>query len=170
MTVENPIPGQIYRNSKHQIYQIITVAQHTQTGEKLVVYQAMYPDFQIYARPLALFDSEFEKTSDFVECPKKQKENTVQEHSKLSQNAQLCLEEPTSGTVNPVLLEFLEASTIHEKLNVICDNKKIIDKKCISDLAVALDITIEDNDLDTQYEELVSCLNTMKRFEVGRLR
>lgn len=63
-------PGDIVRHFKHRegqsdpnqyLYRIIGPAIHTESGEKLMVYQAMYGDFAIYARPYAMFMEEVDR-------------------------------------------------------------------------------------------------------------
>ena len=43
------------------LYKVLACAQHTETGEKLVVYQGMYPPFKICARPYDMFMSEVDR-------------------------------------------------------------------------------------------------------------
>ena len=43
------------KSQNKYLYCIQSVAKHTETGEKMVVYQAMYSPFQTYVRPLDMF-------------------------------------------------------------------------------------------------------------------
>ncbi|MCK7550643.1 MAG: DUF1653 domain-containing protein [Marinobacter sp.] len=47
-------PGR-YRHYKGKDYQVLEVARHSETEEKLVVYRCLYGDHSLWVRPLAMF-------------------------------------------------------------------------------------------------------------------
>ena len=49
------LPPGIYRHYKGNDYEVLFVAKHTETGEELVVYRALYGEFGIWIRPLSMF-------------------------------------------------------------------------------------------------------------------
>lgn len=58
------LKGEVFRTSSKYLYKIIGIAEHTETKEKVVVYQALYKsekdnvNFGLYVRPYDMFMSE----------------------------------------------------------------------------------------------------------------
>lgn len=57
-----PIIGRVYRHYKGDYYIVRAIARHSETGEQMVIYQALYGDGELWARPLPLFMDEIDHT------------------------------------------------------------------------------------------------------------
>lgn len=263
MREKRPQPGERYRHFKDKLYQVIAVAVHSETQEELVIYQALYGDFTVYARPLAQFIAEvdpkkypniqqkyrFEKveqTENAIHSEKNQQYETEHAMMKSDKKSSSMLQsgkqttsisEPVSGsginqqpvsTSKPVLgsginqqpasasksvlgsgsnqqsvsaskpvsgsginqqsasasepisknapdrtqvlLDFLDCDSYEEKLEYLQDNKKYMDDRMMNDISFALDIVIEEGELEDRIRTLERCLKTLCRFEGNRLR
>lgn len=161
--------GQFYRHFKDRLYQIIAVAVHSETGEKMVVYQALYGDYKVYVRPYEMFLSEVdhEKYPDvqqkyrfeLVEFPKE--ESPKEESSREAEMQEY-------GEVNPILLEFLDAETIEEKMHIMSYRQKQMDESLLTSIAISLDLVVEKKSIQEKYMEIMNCLSMKKHFERTR--
>lgn len=175
--------GQFYRHFKDKLYQIVTVAEHSETGEKMVVYQALYGDFRTYVRPYDMFISEVDhekypqvtqkyrfeliKSENFGNTDAKPEKS---EKAEVEEVVDFVEPEPENSGVNPDLLAFLELDTLAEKLEMLRDLRKRIDDHLLDSIAASLDIVVEDAPLPQRYQEVLNCLETMEHFECSRFR
>ena len=190
----NPRPQEMYRHFKGNIYQIRCLAKHSETGEMMVVYQAMYDTFQIYVRPLAMFmeevdvekypdarqqyrfellqDSELVSGSQAVEetiSGLQAVEEPVKESNEGSGGTENA-EEMQQLNIDPLVMEFLEADTYEQRLNILAALRSRITDEMINTMAMAVDLEIKEGDVEERYEELKSCLLTFEKYECNRLR
>ena len=55
------ITGGIYRHFKGNRYKVLGTAKNSETLEIMVIYQALYGDFGLWVRPLAMFTETVER-------------------------------------------------------------------------------------------------------------
>ncbi len=53
-----------YRHFKGKLYYVHNILEHTETSEKIVSYQALYPPYTMSARPLEMFLEKVEEGRD----------------------------------------------------------------------------------------------------------
>lgn len=175
-----PKPHEIYRHFKGNLYQIVTIAEHSETGEQLVIYQALYGDFKTYARPLAMFVSPVDKekypdvTQEYrFELQGEQRERSAvtegageKEMAKESQQT----ENTETADLDPMLMQFLDADTYEERLNILAGVHHRITDDMITTMAVACDVEVAEGELEERYAALKTCLITLEKYECNRLR
>ncbi len=165
MSQGNPRPGEKYIHFKEKLYQVIAIAEHSETGEQLVVYQALYGDFQIYARPYAMFVSLVDQDK-YPDARQEYRFQLVQKH----EDATEVPGQEEKRDVQDKLMAFFDAETMEEKYQILLDMRGEINDRMINNMAVVLDVVIEEGPVEQRYEELKTCLRTFQKYECGRLR
>lgn len=212
-----PKPHEIYKHFKGNLYQVVTIAEHSETGEQLVIYQALYGDFKTYARPLVMFTGEvdrqrypevtqrfrFELQGTDADRQIRETEAAGVEHPVSTQTtvtasqpaaaqatpivaqniaaqatataaqttiAPVSPAEDEEPALDPLVLEFLDAGSYEEKLNILAGLHHRITDEMITTMAISCDIEVNDGEPEERYEELKNCLLTMEKFECNRLR
>lgn len=219
MMRSDPKPQEFYRHFKGNIYQIRCLARHTETRERMVVYQAMYGTFEIYVRPLAMFMEEVDRVkypdvkqkyrfellqdTDMEGSPEQEETHLTSGEQTMTGGEAKKPENPADGAGNGaaaqtvsaagseaavnggdaeaaesdeqpsldlLVVEFLDADSYEQRLNILVALHSRITDEMINTLAVAVDLEIKDGDVEMRYEELKNCLLTFEKYECNRLR
>lgn len=183
-----PQRDQIYRHFKGNLYRIVTMAKHSETGENMVVYQALYGEYQVYTRPLSMFLEEvdqkkypqatqkfrFELVKEMVQVSGKPAESTIMEEpvTKEAVTAERIVEKENREVetgLDPLLEAYLDADSYRERMNILHGLQDRITDAMINTMAVVIDVEIPEGDLNTRYAALHQCLATREKYECNRL-
>ena len=166
-----PVPGAFYRHFKNKLYQIITVAVHSETGEPMVVYQALYGTFGIYVRPLDLFMSPVDREKYPDADQEYRFERVWPEHDPTGadlKKEQTVKEEELPG---PWLERFLDAIRPEDKLAVLKQMEGKATKRELDCMFLAMDLKPEpEMPVEEQIRALRRYVQLLRRYDGTRLR
>ena len=187
--------NEIYRHFKGNLYKVICIARDSETLEDMVVYQALYGNYDIYVRPLDNFESKV----DINKYPEVSQSNRFElvspvanlspqfsapEVTQIQAPVKAPEEERTSCSkeddvrpsesmtlLKPGVEEFLDADNVIDKVNILENIKNCIDQDDVTIMASVMDIEIDESlPLGERIRQLMHCLDTRGRFETNRLR
>ena len=142
---------------KDRKYQVIAVAYHAKSNEKMIVYQQLFDNFKILTDT---FD-------DFFNQPEAEVHIEIPADDRKDNDADT--KEDLKG-VNPVLMGFFDRDTCTDKIEYIVQVRDKLDDRLVSDIAASMDITIEEGSLDDKIDSLLICLRTKAKYECNRFR
>ncbi|MBR5376598.1 MAG: DUF1653 domain-containing protein [Lachnospiraceae bacterium] len=192
-----PKKHEVYRHFKGGLYEIVTIAHHTETMEELVIYRSQEDKNQVYARPLTMFmeavdrqkypsakqefrfekvdikkPDEYAKTLDSVNA------NAVSDFKRLvdikikekQQEEKVAGSDEIPEGISLDLIRFLDTDDFEEKLDILEDVKDRIDEGVASAMAVSLDLAIEEGSKESMIHDIRNYLMLQMRFDGKHLR
>lgn len=190
---EDPKPGEFYRHFKDKMYQIIAVAVHSETKEKLVIYQALYGEYGVYARPLDMFMSEvdkekypdasqkyrFEKIENIGELSKNSSSSSYENEKSLYTDEKNISDKVLKDNIQSdkatnlgknYFIEFLEADSFSDKKEIILANREFISDRELDTMYEIYGLKRQNIDKDIDIADLIGYLDMQQQYEGKRLR
>ena len=195
---EEPKPGEFYRHFKNKLYQIVAVATHSETREKLVIYQALYGEYGVYARPFDMFMSEVDKEkypdvkqkyrferiediakvsklddlsySNVVEQDKRTKEESVSSDSLGKNEKDNEKTDRDTDFGKGYFIEFLEADDLNTKKEILIANRELISERELDTIYEIYGLKRRKIDRDLDIADLIGYFDMQQQYEGKRLR
>ena len=188
---EEPKPGEFYRHFKNKFYQIVAVATHSETREKLVIYQALYGEYGVYARPMDMFMSEVDKEK-YPDVKQKYRFERIEDITKESKSDKLSdskvieqdkkLKEDSVSNENTLktdkdadfgkgyFIEFLEADDLSTKKEILIANRELISERELDTIYEIYGLKRRKIDRDLDIADLIGYFDMQQQYEGKRLR
>ena len=190
-----PSPGEFYRHFKGNMYQIIAIATDTESREKLVIYQALYGDYGIYARTLSMFLSPVDR-SKYPLVTSKWRFERVEINK--STSAEVETQPPVADKKTPIASnpvtpvepaneqtpskphfdmldadelfnQFLDTDDFSEKRMILRAAAPKLTRRMVNTIAMSLDLVPEEKDLDEDIRRIDEYISLRIHFE-GRTK
>lgn len=186
--------GGFYRHFKDKLYQVKGTAIHSETKEKMVIYQGLYGSYEMYVRPYDMFLSEVDhikypdvvqkyrfelidiKTGKSLEADyeennqnmESEKSEESEELEKLEESKES--EESEESEEDSKLIRFLDAYDYKEKLDILTSMRGELNDGLIDIMAESIEVAVPEGDITDRYNSLRKCLMAHTKYEGLRLR
>ena len=156
-----PAAGETYKHFKNKNYKIIAIAHHSETGEELVIYQALYGDGMICARPLDMFVSEVDHEK-YPDVKQKYRFEKIEDAT----------EKPLSQrTPEEKMMAFFDEDDLEARYQILLTMREDVTNTMIDNMAVVMDIVVPDGPIQNRFDDLKRAIQTKQRYEQNmRLR
>ena len=148
MEYMKPKAGEIYKHFKGNMYEIVTIATHTESMEEMVVYKEVEGE-KVYARPLEMFRSKVDK----------------EKYPEVLQEYRFELQDEKSLAS---IMDFLDLNSAREKIQYLELMKDSISEEFIGIAAQSMDFVENDGTKEERLRELLQYLRTVEKYEVKR--
>lgn len=186
--------GGFYRHFKDKLYQVKGTAIHSETKEKMVIYQGLYGSYEMYVRPYDMFLSEVDhikypdvvqkyrfelidiKTGKSLESDyeennqnmESEKSEELEELEELEESKES--EESEESEEDSKLIRFLDAYDYKEKLDILTSMRGELNDGLIDIMAESIEVAVPEGDITDRYNSLRKCLMAHTKYEGLRLR
>lgn len=186
--------GGFYRHFKDKLYQVKGTAIHSETKEKMVIYQGLYGSYEMYVRPYDMFLSEVDhikypdvvqkyrfelidiKTGKSLEADyeennqnmESEKSEELEELEELEESKES--KESEESEEDSKLIRFLDAYDYKEKLDILTSMRGELNDGLIDIMAESIEVAVPEGDITDRYNSLRKCLMAHTKYEGLRLR
>lgn len=192
--------GGFYRHFKDKLYQVKGTAIHSETKEKMVIYQGLYGSYEMYVRPYDMFLSEvdhikypdvvqkyrfeliniktgksleadYEENNQNMESEKSEELEKLEKLEKLEELEESKeSEESEESEEDSKLIRFLDAYDYKEKLDILTSMRGELNDGLIDIMAESIEVAVPEGDITDRYNSLRKCLMAHTKYEGLRLR
>ena len=152
---------------------------HSETKEKMVIYQGLYGSYEMYVRPYDMFLSEVDhiKYPDVVQKYRfelidiktgKSLESDYEENNQNMESEKS--EKSEESEQDSKLIRFLDAYDYKEKLDILTSMRGELNDGLIDIMAESIEVAVPEGDITDRYNSLRKCLMAHTKYEGLRLR